>query len=184
MCGLLRGLDWNNWNEEFLCCYSDMMSWRSVLKTTLPFMKHNWHNWPIKCVCRPTHSLFQLNILFGFFEAEKHLKCHPSNSLTVMWAEDLFYMLVSCRHPTLYWAASWPVSIHGWFRWWKEGTSCTSLCLWKIPWLFKCYIWQERKCSWSSWKPHSAGQQCSWRYVVSAFESACGTPLPIQVLLC
>lgn len=95
------------------------------------------------------------------------------------WRRAL-YILVSCRHPTLYRTASWPVSIHGWLRWWEEGASCTSLRLWKVSWLLECYIWQERKCSWSSWKPNSAWQQRSWRYVDQAFEFACSTLLQFK----
>lgn len=116
-------------------------------------------------VCLLSNTAMAVSILAGFVKAEKHLKCHCSNSLKVTWAEEPLFLLVLCRHPTLHWTAGRPLSIHGWLRWWEEGASCASLCLWKISWLLKCYIWQERKCSWSSWKPHSAGQQLSWRYV-------------------
>lgn len=132
-------------------------------------------------VCLLSDTATAVSILSGFLKAEKCLKCHWSNSLKVTWAEDPLLMLVLCRHPTLYWSASWPVPIHGWLRWREEGASSTSLCLWKISWLFKCYIWQKRECSRSSWKPHFAGQQHSWRYVDSAaFEFACSSLLQFK----
>lgn len=167
------------------------MSWRSVLSQ----LKKHCGSYLGSCaennivcyeiteqpnVCLSSSTVMAVSILSVLFKAEKHLKCRCSNSLKVTWAEDSLFMLVLCRHPTLYWTARWPISIHGWLRWREEGASCTSLRLWKISWLLKCYIWQERKCSWSSWKPHSAGQQYSWRYVEQALEFACSILLQFK----